>query len=92
MFTSITTPLIALITALSLVPLSTCIPDQVPDSFLSSEEEVVVPPVVEETAEYGVPLAGHDAVSDAWFKDAAFIGHSQILGLSEYSGLKTTDY
>ena len=92
MFTSITTPLVALITAISLVPLSACVPDEVPESFFSSSVEETVPPSATETAEYGVPLAAHEAVGDEWFEDAAFIGHSLILGLSEYSGLETTDY
>lgn len=92
MLTSISTPLIALITAMSLVPLSACVPDEVPESFLSASVEETVPPSAAESAEYGVPLAAHEAVDDDWFEDAAFIGHSLILGLSEYSGLDTADY
>lgn len=93
MLTSITTPLVALITAMSLVPLSACVPDEVPESFFSTPSvEETVPPEQVPAAEYGVPLAAHEAVGDEWFEDAAFIGHSLIFGLSEYSGLETDYY
>lgn len=33
-----------------------------------------------------------EAVSDSWFDDACFIGHSQIVGMQRYSGLTGPDY
>jgi len=89
MLTSIATPLISFITALSLLPLTACIPAAVPEVTVPPSE---TPPSITETAEYGVPLAEHAPVDDNWFKNSAIIGHSLIMGLADYSGLKTPDY
>ena len=37
-------------------------------------------------------VAETDPVSDDWFNDACFIGHSQIVGMQRYSGLYAPDY
>lgn len=75
----LTSPLLALITALSLIPL------QLPAIGILPEE----PPAV--VSEYGVPLPESEPVADEWFDDAAFIGHSLIYGFSSYSGLRNAD-
>jgi hypothetical protein len=43
----------------------------------------------------GMPLSTVEEsapVDDAWFEDACFVGHSQIVGLANYSNLTTPDY
>ena len=37
-------------------------------------------------------VAESEPVSDDWFDDACFIGHSQIVGMQKYSGLSGPDY
>lgn len=83
MTTLLTAPLLALLTALSLLPLESCAPQTVETNI---QAEITV------TAEYGVPLPEGEAVSDDWFDDAAFIGHSLIQGFAGYSGLSGPDY
>jgi len=89
MLTSITTPLISFITALSLLPLAACVPAAVPEITPPPSEN---PPSITETSEYGVPLAEHVPVEDDWFENSAIIGHSLIMGVAEYSGFNTPDY
>lgn len=85
----ITSPLLALITALSLLPLEGCVLSEVEVATPVIPEE---PPAVVVEYEYGVPLPESDPVDDEWFEDTAFIGHSLIQGFSAYSGLNQPDY
>ena len=84
MTTCIAAPLLALLTALSLLPLEGCAQPQSAQVIGSAEVSV--------TAEYGEPLPESEAVEDDWFSNTAFIGHSLIQGFAGYSGLTTPDY
>lgn len=79
----IAAPLLALITALSLLPMEGCAPQAI---------EVDAGAELTAAAEYGEPLPERDGVEDDWFSDAAFIGHSLIQGFAGYSGLTAPDY
>lgn len=87
MLDPITAPLAALIAALSLLPLGGCA--QLSDDLAALPLDSVVDEV---TVEYGTPLPERAAVSDEWFENTAFIGHSMIQGLAGYGGLKQPDY
>lgn len=83
-------PLIALLTALSFMPLGACSDDvntesASPPSYVETVPEPEVP-------DYGSPLPLSDAVDDSWFENSAFIGHSLIQGFSGHSGLVGPDY
>ena len=84
MTTCIAAPLLALLTALSLLPLEGC-------SFQPAQEAAGTAGI-SVSAEYGEPLPESEAVTDDWFSDTAFIGHSLIQGFAGYSGLATPDY
>lgn len=88
MLNPLTAPLLALVAALSLMPLGACTDPSENIETLTPEEsvEVVVP------VDYSIPLSLSEAVSDEWFEDTAFIGHSLIQGFSGYSGLTQPDY
>ena len=83
MTTCIAAPLLALLTALSLLPLEGC---ALQPSQAAGTAEISV------SAEYGEPLPVGEAVADDWFSDTAFIGHSLIQGFAGYGGLSTADY
>ena len=83
MTSCITAPLLALLAALSFLPLEGCGPADVPASGQTS---------LVQTDAYGAPLAEGDAVADDWFSGTAFIGHSIIQGFAGYAGLTTADY
>ena len=53
--------------------------------FLSSRRDIL-------TALPVSTMAESEPVSDSWFDDACFIGHSQIVGMQKYSGLSGPDY
>ena len=90
MLNPLAAPLIALLTALSLMPLGACSDE----TFTEPESP---PPLVEvqpseEPLDYGAPLPKNDPVDDEWFSNTAFIGHSLIYGFSEHGGLPEADY
>ena len=53
--------------------------------FLGSQRDILTALPVSTVAE-------SEPVSDDWFNDVCFIGHSQIVGLQRYSGLSGPDY
>lgn len=42
--------------------------------------------------QFGVPVPESEAVTDAYFDDACFIGHSLVVGMSEYFHLENPDF
>lgn len=53
--------------------------------FMGSQKDILTALPVSTVAE-------SEPVSDAWFEDVCFIGHSQIVGMQRYSGLSGPDY
>ena len=53
--------------------------------FLGSQRDILTALPVSTVAE-------SEPVSDDWFNDVCFIGHSQIVGMQKYSGLSGPDY
>lgn len=53
--------------------------------FIGTQQDVLTALPVSTVAE-------SEPVSDDWFNDACFIGHSQIVGMQRYSGLYGPDY
>ena len=53
--------------------------------FIGAHEDILTALPVSTVAESA-------PVSDGWFDDACFIGHSQIVGMKKYSGLSAPDY
>lgn len=88
MFNPLTAPLVALITALSIMPLGACADTVVELETILPEESIEV----EVTIDYSKPLSSSEAVSNDWFENTAFIGHSLIQGLSDSEVLPEADY
>lgn len=42
--------------------------------------------------QYGVPIPESSAVSDGWFAGSCFIGHSMVVGMSNYFNLPNADF
>lgn len=53
--------------------------------FLGSQRDILTALPISTVAE-------SEPVSDDWFNDVCFIGHSQIVGMQKYSGLSGPDY